>query len=92
MIREIPTEEVVKEFGEHKGINIEIAEKYFNHTCKECGKKVYKKDDIAMNMKLLGRNIEEFHCKKHLMKLLDIDKNQWDKYIEEFKQQGCSLF
>ena len=92
LLREQPTEEVIKEFAEYKGIDYETAKKYFNHTCKICNKKVNKKDEIAMNLKLLGRNINTYLCKKHLMEFLDIDKEQWDRYIKEFKESGCSLF
>lgn len=91
-LRKEPTEEVINEFAEYKGINHDVALKYFNHTCKICNKKVHKKDDVAMNMKLLGRNIEEFYCKKHLMEFLKFDKIQWDTYIKDFKQAGCDLF
>lgn len=92
LLRTEPTEEVIKEFAEYKGLDIEIAKKYFNHTCKICNKKVNKKDEIAMNLKLLGRNIDTYYCKKHLMEFLDINKEQWNKYVKEFKESGCSLF
>lgn len=92
LLREQPTEEVIKEFAEYKGINYETAKKYFNHTCKICNKNVNSKDEIAMNLKLLGRNINTYLCKKHLMEFLGIDKEQWDRYVKEFKESGCSLF
>jgi len=92
LLRNEPTEEVIKEFAKYKGIDYEIAKKYFNHTCKICNKNVNKKDEIAMNLKILGRNIDTYYCKKHLMEFLDIDKEQWDRYIKEFKESGCSLF
>lgn len=90
--REEPVEEVIKEFAKYKGVDYEIAKKYFNHECKACGKKVNKKDDIAMNMKFNGRNVNTYYCKKHLMELLGISKQQWDVYIKDFKKQGCDLF
>lgn len=51
-----------------------------------------------MNMKWLGRNIEEFYCKKHLMEKLgnlhnkEFTKDDWNKSVKRFKDQGCSLF
>ena len=45
-----------------------------------------------MNMKLHGRNINKFYCKKCLMKLYDMDKEKWNSEVERFKQQGCDLF
>ena len=92
LVRPEPNDEVVKEFADHKGIDISVAEKYFNHQCKACDKKVNSKDEVAMNLKLLGRNIEQYYCKKHLIEYLNIDKEQWRNYISEFKQSGCELF
>ena len=92
LLRSEPTLEVINEFAEHKGVNIDIVEKYFNHKCKICDKKVNKNDDIAMNLKLLGRNMDDYFCKKHLMEYLEIDKEQWNTYINEFKLSGCALF
>lgn len=92
LVRSEPNEEVIKEFAEHKGIDVKVAEKYFNHHCEVCNKKVNQADDVAMNMKFNGRNIDKFYCKKHLMELLDIDKEKWNKYIKDFKSQGCELF
>ena len=34
----------------------------------------------------------EEHAKKWLMKQLGIDKEEWDKRVEGFKAQGCTLF
>lgn len=91
-LRDEPTPEVIQEFADYKGINYEVAKKYFNHKCKICNKLVTKSEDVAMNLKLLGRNISSYYCKKHLMEFLEINKKQWKKYVEEFKQQGCNLF
>ena len=55
-------------------------------------KKVSKKNEVAMNLKLFGRNINKFYCKKCLMKEMKWNKEQWDKEVDKFKQQGCSLF
>ncbi len=92
LVRDKPTDEVIQEFAEHMGLDVSVAEKYFNHTCEECGKKVNKKDVIAMNLKLVGRNTNVFYCKKHLMDGLKITKEQWDMMVIDFKQTGCSLF
>ena len=45
-----------------------------------------------MNMKFHGRNIDKFLCKKCFMKLYNMDEKRWNKYIEQFKQSGCTLF
>lgn len=93
IVREQPTEEVITEFMKYKNITDRVvAEKYFNKQCTNCGKDIRSKDTIAMNLKLRGRNITKFMCKRCLMKSLNMDKDKWNEQIESFKEQGCSLF
>lgn len=92
LLREEPTQEVINEFAYFKKIKPDVASKYFNKDCAECGKKVNKKDEIGMNLKFLGRQTQEFYCKKHLIEVLDMSKEQWDEYIKSFKSGGCDLF
>ena len=92
LVRPEPNEEVISEFAMVMTLDHVVAAKYFNHTCKVCDKKVNKKNDIAMNLKFLGRNIDEFHCKKHLMELLELDKEQWNYYVDTFTKSDCNLF
>lgn len=87
-----PTQEVIKEFAEYKGIDSEVAENFFNHTCEVCEKKVNKKDEIAMNLKFRGRETEKVFCKKHFMEYFNMESDMWDYYIQSFKDSGCSLF
>jgi phosphoadenosine phosphosulfate reductase len=90
MVREEPTDEVVKEFADHKGIEVDVARRYFNQQC-NCGKKV-NKNEAALSMKYLGRNTKQIMCMSCLSKCLDRDKTQLRQDIKEFKKQGCSLF
>lgn len=93
VLREAPTEEVIKEFAEHKGIeDLELARKYFNKKCVICGKNVVKKNEVAMNLKMFGRNISKFKCKKCLMKELNWTKEDWNNSVDKFQQEGCVLF
>lgn len=99
LFRPEPSKEVIQEFADYKGIDYEVAEKYFEKYCVNGCKsvrakplKIKNKDVLAMNLKLLGRNTDKFMCKKCLMKYLDINSEQWNKYIEDFKQSGCKLF
>lgn len=93
VVREQPTEEVLKEFAEYKGIDdIDVARQYFNKTCENCGKKVTKKNEVAMNLKLIGRDTKKFYCKKCLMKKFNWTKDEWDSQVDKFKQEGCVLF
>lgn len=93
LVRETPTEEVVQEFAKHKGIeDLELARKYFNKKCVICGKNVTKKNEVAMNLKMFGRNIDKFKCKKCLMKELNWTNEDWDDNVNKFQQEGCVLF
>lgn len=87
-----PTQEVIDEFAEYKGLDKDVAIKYFNKTCRKCRKNVRQKDVIAMNLKMLGRGTDGVYCKKHLQERLNINNKTWNEYIEDFKSQGCNLF
>ena len=92
-IRKNPTDEIIKELMEYKGLTDEaVAKQYFNKVCANDGKNIRQKDILAMNMKLFGRNIEKFKCKKCLMKEMNWTKEDWNKQVEGFKLQGCKLF
>ena len=45
-----------------------------------------------MNLKLMGRGINKFRCKKCLMKEMDWTKEEWDAQANRFKESGCTLF
>ena len=90
--RDEPTEEVVNEFAEYSGIDQKVAIKYFNKACDCCGKRIKHKDVLSMNLKLHGRNIEKFYCKKCLMQEYGWDSETWNHQIDMFKQAGCELF
>ena len=93
IIRPEPTEEVINEFMEYKGItDRNVALQYFNKTCCECGKNVRQNDVLAMNLKMNGRNTNKIYCKKCLMKELNMNKEEWDNIVADFKAQGCKLF
>lgn len=93
MVREEPTDEVIREFMEYKGFNnYNLAKQYFKKTCSDCGKNVYHKDEIAMNLKLFGREINKFKCKKCIIKEMGWNKEDWNYQVKKFKDQGCTLF
>lgn len=60
-------------------------------TCCECGKTLVK-DEIALCKKLLGTDIEEFYCIECLSEYLECTKEDLEIKIQEFKEQGCTLF
>lgn len=93
LFRPEPTEEVIREMMEYKGItDRNVALQYFNKTCCKCGKSVRQNDVLAMNLKLHGRNVDRIFCKKCLMEEHGMSKEEWNKNIESFKRQGCTLF
>ncbi len=60
-------------------------------TCCECGKTLVK-DEIALCKKLLGTDNEEFYCLECLSEYLECTKEDLEIKIQEFKEQGCTLF
>lgn len=97
--RNEPTQEVIEEYAKYNDLDIEVATKYFNKSCSNGCKntkgkelKIKSKDVLGMNMKLYGRQLEKFQCKKCLMKEFSWNKEDWNLKVEEFKSQGCKLF
>lgn len=99
VFRPEPTEKVIQEYAEYNGLDPEVARKYFNRHCTNgCKNKrgqplrIKDKNALAMNMKFFGRHIEEFKCKRCLLKEFGWTQEEWDKKVESFKRQGCQLF
>ena len=59
--------------------------------CCECNK-ILLKDEAALCKKLLGSDTEEFYCLDCLAEYLECTKSDLEVKIQEFKEQGCSLF
>lgn len=59
--------------------------------CYYC-KTTMSKDDKALCKKLLGKNIKQFFCRKHLAEVLDTDVETLNEKVEQFKEEGCTLF
>ncbi|MCD7996500.1 MAG: phosphoadenosine phosphosulfate reductase family protein [Clostridiales bacterium] len=101
-LRGTPTKDVIEEFAEYNNLDVgdtKVAAQYFNKYCSNgCKsksgklKRIKNRDEIAMNLKFHGRDIEKFLCKKCFMKLYEMNEEKWNWYIERFKQDGCSLF
>lgn len=97
--RSKPTQEVIEEYSKYNNLDLEVATKYFNKICSNGCKntkgkeaKIKDKTVLGMNMKLYGRHIEKFQCKKCLMKEFGWTKEDWNNKVAEFKEQGCKLF
>jgi biotin operon repressor len=65
--------------------------------CHECEQEIQNgvitaKDTIALNKKLLNRQAGRFFCAKCLAEYLDVSETALQDKVEEFKEQGCTLF
>lgn len=60
--------------------------------CSFCNTEILEKDIIALNRKLLGRNIKRKLCITCLADYLSCTEEDLRIKIEEFKEQGCTLF
>lgn len=60
--------------------------------CISCFKDSLDKDTIALNKKLLGKNIDKFYCLECLADFLNVTVDELIDKIEEFKEEGCELF
>lgn len=61
-------------------------------TCYSCGKTPLSKNEVGLCKKLLGRAINKFFCHDCLAEYIDVSPEFLLQKIEEFKEQGCSLF
>ena len=62
------------------------------YECVACGKKDLNKNTVGINKKLLGRNITNYYCMDCLADYLDCTVDDLLDKIEEFKDEGCTLF
>lgn len=60
--------------------------------CSGCGKTPLSKNEIGVNKKLLGENVERLMCLTCLAEYLEVDEDDLREKIEEFKAEGCKLF
>lgn len=60
--------------------------------CVICGRIHLDKDTIGINKKLLGTSIENFYCMDCLAEHLECTVDELLDKIEEFKEEGCTLF
>lgn len=60
--------------------------------CISCGKKDLSKDEVGINLKLLGEETQNFYCLECLANVLDVGVQDILDKIEEFKEEGCTLF
>ena len=63
-----------------------------NITCIACGKEKLTRNEVGINKKLLGENVENYYCMDCLAEYLDVTTQDIIDKIEEFKDEGCNLF
>lgn len=59
--------------------------------CEKCGI-LLKKDEIALNKKLISKHTKEFFCLGCMAKQLETSVDFLNDKIEQFKEEGCTLF
>ena len=59
--------------------------------CIDCNKRLTK-DEIALNKKMISLDIKEFRCLNCLSVSFGCDVEDLKIKIDEFKEQGCTLF
>lgn len=62
------------------------------YKCINCFKTPLSKEEIGITKKILDPNAKEFYCLDCLAQLLDVTKEDLLDKIEEFKEEGCTLF
>lgn len=60
--------------------------------CYVCGKSPLTKDEIGLTQKLLDRNTKQFYCLDCLAEYLEVTTEELNDKLEEFKDEGCTLF
>lgn len=60
--------------------------------CISCGKTDLTKNEIGINKKLVGENMESFYCLECLAEYLEVALQDIMDKIEFFKDEGCKLF
>jgi hypothetical protein len=60
--------------------------------CYTCGKSPLEKNEVGLNKKLLGSKVAHYYCYDCIAEYLEVDTEFLFAKIEEFKEQGCTLF
>lgn len=60
--------------------------------CIACGKDIAEKDILGINKKMLGEKTKSFYCLDCLADYLECTADELLDKIEEFKEDGCTLF
>lgn len=59
--------------------------------CYVCGKDI-SKNEVGLTKKLVNKNAKDFYCLSCLAEYLEVTEEELKDKIEEFKDEGCTLF
>lgn len=59
--------------------------------CCDC-KELLKKDEIALSKKLIDVDTEDLYCLNCLSEVIGCTVDDLQDKIQEFKEQGCTMF
>lgn len=60
--------------------------------CYVCGKTPLTKDEIGLTKKIIDRKATTFYCLSCLADYLEVTEEELLAKLEEFKNDGCTLF
>ena len=60
--------------------------------CYVCGKEPLTKDEIGITKKQIDKKSQIFYCLACLAENLEVTEEELIAKIEEFKEEGCTLF
>ena len=60
--------------------------------CYECSKEPLSKDEIGLTKKIIDKKAKHFYCINCLADYLEVTVEELQAKIEEFKDEGCTLF
>ena len=60
--------------------------------CYVCGKTPLTKDEIGLTKKLINKKAASFYCLSCLAEYLEVTEEELLAKVEEFKNEGCTLF
>ena len=61
-------------------------------SCYVCGKENLSKDEIGLVKKMIDKNSTIFYCLSCLADYFEVTEEELKDKIEEFKEEGCTLF
>lgn len=62
------------------------------YACIACGKSPLAKDEVGICKKLMGMECEAFYCLPCLADYLSVSEQDILDKIDEFREEGCTLF